>query len=345
MLDEPLVSVVTPVYNGEDFLEECIESVLGQTYRNLEYIIVNNCSTDRTLEIAKKYAQKDDRIRVHDNQEFVPVIANHNIAFRLISPAARYCKVVSADDFIFPDCLRQMVRVAEMHPSVGLVGCYQLSKESVRWQGFDYPKTVFSGREICRRIFLHGARHFGFGSPTSLLYRADLVRASESFYPNSSPHADTSACFQSLHQSDYGFVYQVLSYERIHEQTQTAKSKKINRYSSANLSDLIQYGPLYLTPDEYSHLLKRQVNGYYRYLAVNVLKFNDNEFRTYHSSRLKELGYPLTFSRLLKAGLVAVFREMLNPEQAVRKFLKRVAPGANGSASEQECVYTPSEDR
>ena len=53
---QPLVSVITPVYNGEEFLPECIESVLAQTYQNWDYTIVNNRSTDRTLEIAKSYA-------------------------------------------------------------------------------------------------------------------------------------------------------------------------------------------------------------------------------------------------------------------------------------------------
>ena len=55
---EPLVSVATPVYNGERHLAECIESVLAQTYQNWEYIIVNNCSTDRTREIAESYGRR-----------------------------------------------------------------------------------------------------------------------------------------------------------------------------------------------------------------------------------------------------------------------------------------------
>ena len=55
----PLVSIVTPVYNGEAYLEECIESVLAQTYTHWEYIIVNNCSTDNTLDIARRYESKD----------------------------------------------------------------------------------------------------------------------------------------------------------------------------------------------------------------------------------------------------------------------------------------------
>jgi len=53
----PLVSVVTPAYNGENHLTECSERVWAQTYQNWEYIIVNNCSTDRSLEIARRYAE------------------------------------------------------------------------------------------------------------------------------------------------------------------------------------------------------------------------------------------------------------------------------------------------
>ncbi|MDH4246150.1 MAG: glycosyltransferase, partial [Nitrospira sp.] len=94
---QPLVSVLTPVYNGEDHLAQCIESVLAQTYQNWEYVIVNNRSTDRTLEIAEQYAQKDKRIRIHNNSEFVGCDENGNIAFRQITPESKYCKMVHAD--------------------------------------------------------------------------------------------------------------------------------------------------------------------------------------------------------------------------------------------------------
>ena len=153
MRDEPFVSVLTPVYNGEEFLAECIESVLNQTYENFEYTIVNNRSKDRTLEIALDYAKKDNRIRVHDNREFLGVIANHNHAFSLMSPEAKYCKIVSGDDFIFPECLVRMVEHAEANPSVGIIGAYQLSGDHILWQGFKYPKAVLSGQEMCREDF------------------------------------------------------------------------------------------------------------------------------------------------------------------------------------------------
>jgi len=324
MHNEPMVSVVTPVYNGTEYLEACIESVLAQTHKNFEYIIVNNCSTDRSLEIAASYAKKDPRVRVHNNETFVGVIANHNIAFSLISPTAKYCKVVSADDIICPESIARLVEVAELHPSAGIIGSYQQSGKCVLWQGFPYPRAVMTGREICRQIFLSDDPSFGFGTPTSLLYRGDLVRDGAGFYPNASAEADTSACFKYLKVCDFGFVYQVLCYCRTHEGTQTSKSADLNRYASSNLRDLLEYGPFYLSKEECELKVKEQLDYYYGFLAVNVIRRKGKEFWEFHRARLTELGYPLSTGKLLRAGVAKICREMLNPEQAVRKLRLRL---------------------
>lgn len=319
---QPLVSIVTPVYNMGSFLPECIESVLTQTYKNFEYIIVNNCSTDRSLEVALSYAKQDSRVHVHTNDSNVGVIANHNIAFSRISPTAKYCKVVSADDWIFADCIMRMVEFAENNPSVIIVGSYQLSGSQILWQGFQYPKAVFSGREICRKIFLDGDRKFGFGTPTSLLYRADIVRNSEAFYPNPSPHADTSACFKGLQSADFGFVYQVLSYERVHAGTQSSTSVDMNRYSSAYLNDLLQYGPFYLSKDEFDGKLKRTLRAYYEYLAVNLFRARGTQFWDYHKGRLEELGFPFRPSKLLRALITKGLIELKSLEQITKNIFR-----------------------
>src|SRR5216683_862879 len=194
---QPLISVVTPVYNGEKYLAECIESILAQTYANWEYIIVNNCSTDRSLEIAQSYAPKDARIRIHNNQAFVGREANENIAFQQSSPESKYTKMVHADDWLFPQCIMQMVKVAEANPSVGIVGAYRLAGTRIACDGLPYPSTVVSGREICRRTLLHEDLYV-FGSPTSLLIRSKLIRPCKVFYNESNIHADKEACFDLL---------------------------------------------------------------------------------------------------------------------------------------------------
>ena len=75
-LTVPLVSVITPFYNTARYLAECIESVLDQTFRDFEYLLVDNASTDGSLEIAQEYANRDSRIRVVHFDELVPQIPN-----------------------------------------------------------------------------------------------------------------------------------------------------------------------------------------------------------------------------------------------------------------------------
>lgn len=324
----PLVSVVTPVYNGEPYLVECIESVLAQTYSNWEYIIVNNCSKDHTLEIAREYAKRDSRIRVHDNQEFVGVIANHNIAFGLIAAESKYCKVVSADDWILPDCLTEMVGLAEANPTVGIVGSYQLSGGGsnwrnwrVRWAELPYPNTTISGRELCRLQMMGGP--YIFGTPTSTLYRSDLVKRDNAFYPNSTPEADTSACYKCLQQTDFGFVHQVLSYERVHDNTMSKTARDLNAYLPSKIHDLLAYGTSFMTQSEQKTRLNELLEDYYRFLAVGAVNLRDKQFWTYHQDRLREFGHPLSRLKLCKAILVKVLDLVLNPKQTVEILLNR----------------------
>jgi glycosyltransferase involved in cell wall biosynthesis len=81
-LDNSIVSIILPVYNGQDYLSKSIESCLNQSYTNIELIIVNDCSTDNSLEIAQKYAQIDHRVKVINNKENKKLPASLNIGHR-----------------------------------------------------------------------------------------------------------------------------------------------------------------------------------------------------------------------------------------------------------------------
>lgn len=314
-MDKPLVSVVTPVYNEEKDLKECVDSVMAQTYENWEYVIVNNCSTDRSLEIAQSCAARDVRIRVHDNQTFLRAVENQNHALRLISPKSKYCKVVLADDWIFPDCLEKMVRVAESHPSVGFVGAYGLRGASVAWDGLPYPSVVTEGRDIARWTLLR--RPYVFGTPTSILVRSDLVRATKSFYNESNIHADSEACFELAARSDFGFVHQVLTYTRLREESLTAFSERYNTYMPAILERLVKYGPIFLTQDELKVCLKKHLETYYRYLADSAFALREKEFWIYHRDKMQKAGYPLSLSRLMHSLGAKAIDAFLNPKRTI----------------------------
>jgi len=326
---QPLVSVVTPVYNGDPYLAECIESVLTQTYSNWEFIIVNNYSTDRTLEIALEYAKKDNRIRVHNNRDFVGVIANHNLAFGLIAADSKYCKVVSADDWLFPECLTKMVSLAEANLSVGIVGSYQLSgggsnwrQWRVRWAELPYPSTVIPGRELCRLQLLGGP--YVFGTPTSTLYRSNLIKGRDFFYPNSTPEADTSACYKCLQDTDFGFVHQVLSYERVHDNTISRSAKDLNAYLPSKINDLLAYGSSCMTHLEAERRLKELLDEYYRFLAISAVNLRGKVFWNYHKSRLREFGYPFDRLKICKVISIKLIDLLFNPKATIEILLKRV---------------------
>ncbi len=314
--NRPLVSVLTPVYNGEEFIQRCIESVLAQTNGDFEYIIVNNCSKDRTLQIAQEFARKDGRIRVHDNGTFLGVIANHNLAFSMISPAAKYCKVVAADDWIASDCLEKMVALAEANPSVGLVGTYLLAGKQVMNSGLEYDKTVVKGHEICRATLLGGP--YVFGSPTSLMYRADLVRKSREFFPHPNAHSDTTACYQTLVNSDFGFVHQILSYAQIHAQSETSKSIKYGTIRRMTIADVVRMGPFYLTPEEIAGRVDHLMGYYYQWLVgALIANRGDPEFWPKQKAELEEVGIQLNYAKLSAAALYKGVRVVLEPRWAI----------------------------
>lgn len=322
----PLVSIVTPVYNGGEFLRECIESVLAQTYQNWEYIIVNNASTDGTLDIAEEYRLRDSRIRVFSNETLLPIIASHNRAFSLISAESKYCKVVSADDWIYPECVEKLVGLAEANPSVGIVGSYQLSGGGDIWYvrnvGLPYSQTVASGRDICRAHLLGTLRVLG--NPTSVLYRCDLMRDADGFFPNPTQEADISACLKHLRYADFGFVHQILAHERIHYQRATTASLENNAYVSAEISDCQEYGDWYLTKRERESRIDQLLNQYYAYLSVSAFKFKDSKFWEYHSGRLHELGYRFD-GRKFSMGIARKAVDLLlNPKETAQMISKRI---------------------
>jgi glycosyltransferase involved in cell wall biosynthesis len=310
MSDAPLVSVVTPVYNGEEFLPQCIESVLVQTYQNWEFTIVNNCSTDDSLKVCLKYAAIDPRIRVVTNPSFLKIIENHNRTLSFVSSDAKYCKVLFADDWLFPTCIEELVANGERHPSVGIVSSYALADERVLWTGLPYPSHVVDGREICRRKLAGGVDIFG--TPTAQLYRADLVRKRSKFFNEQNLHADTEACLDVLQDSDFGFVHQVLSYSRPRPQSNDALANSFETRSLGGLMIFLKYGPIYLNRDEYAFYLKNRVREYHRVLAKNVLRCRPTDFWRFHEEKLGALG--LKLDRPLLAACVG--REL------VRMFLR-----------------------
>jgi glycosyltransferase involved in cell wall biosynthesis len=313
-LQSPLVSIVTPVHNGAAFIEECIESVVAQTHENWEYVVVDNASTDGTADLADRFAKVDPRVRVERNTEFVGVIQNWNRALRRISSESTYCKIVHADDTLLPECVEQMVDVAQHDASVGLVGAYRLFGEEVDLDGVvPWGASVVDGATLCRYQLLGGG--YVFGSPTSLLVRSDLVRARDRFYDESIFRADAAVCYALLRETNFGFVHQVLTRTRLHDRSVTTRADRLGSWWPEHILILIEFGPQYLSSEEFPARLREMCRAYAAQVARNGGRLGflrDPELRTYHRevinrirAELGTIGYELPRSlRLASAAFL-----------------------------------------
>lgn len=114
----PTVTIGLPVYNGENFVSEAIESVLAQTFTDYELVICDNASTDHTARICQRYAQQDARIRYYRNARNEGPAWNYNRTFALAR--GRYFKWVAHDDKFEPEMLEKLLEPLEQHPEAVL---------------------------------------------------------------------------------------------------------------------------------------------------------------------------------------------------------------------------------
>jgi glycosyltransferase involved in cell wall biosynthesis len=316
---QPFVSIVTPVHNGATYLAECIESVFSQTYANWEFVIVNNCSTDDSEAVAVAYAQKDSRVKLRHTGRLLKAATSWNYAVSQISTQSEYCKVVHADDWLFPECLSRMVELAACNPSIVMVSSYRLLGGKLDNDLVPYPNSVIPGREAAR-WFLLDKRNV-FGSPSSTLLRCDAIRRRGVFYRESNEiqqGVDVQACLEILKDGDLGFVHQLLTFSRMHPQSLTTSLAALMPDEPERLHLIKQFGPYYLQPEEYEAVWKEAVTEYARMLGSCLLFGKDRAFWAYHREQQRQLDCPISSFRLARGALWKVVESLTRP---IRSFL------------------------
>jgi len=154
---KPTISVIMSVYNGEKYLREAIESILSQTFTDFEFLIVNDGSTDGSLEIIQSY--QDERIRVINNEQNIGLTKSLNKAIK--QAKGEYIGRQDSDDVSFPNRFEEQIKYFEEHPEVALLGTsvYRIDE---RGKVFDRiivrakpGRSLFKGNQFC-----HGSTMF-----------------------------------------------------------------------------------------------------------------------------------------------------------------------------------------
>jgi glycosyltransferase involved in cell wall biosynthesis len=190
----PRVSIGLPIYNGEPFLQQALDSLLSQTYTDFELVISDNASTDRTAEICAAYTARDPRIRYHRNAQNIGVDRNFNRTFDLSQ--GEYFRWAAADDLCAPTLLERCVEVLDARQHVVL--CYPKSRYIDDHGGFlrDYedhlhielpqPHKRFASYlrniDMCNAVFglirssvLRQTKLYGIYSDSDIVYLGELA--------------------------------------------------------------------------------------------------------------------------------------------------------------------------
>ncbi len=163
-----LVSVIIPVYKVEQYLGRCVRSVAGQTYKNLEILLIDDGSPDRCGEMCDSFAANDPRIRViHQKNGGLSSARNAGID----QSSGQWIFFVDSDDFIHSDCIRQLMEAAETNGAdIASCGFEKTEDDTIRGD-IRFPATeVISRDEAMRRLILEEDTSFSWGK----LFRREL---------------------------------------------------------------------------------------------------------------------------------------------------------------------------
>lgn len=120
MSSKPLVSVTIPCYNAEKYVESAVCSIMNQTYKNLEIIITDDCSTDKTFEILQRLAKEDSRIKLYKNETNLKIVKTlNNMIFQA---NGKYIARMDADDVSLPERIEKQVLFLEQNSDFSFCG-------------------------------------------------------------------------------------------------------------------------------------------------------------------------------------------------------------------------------
>jgi glycosyltransferase involved in cell wall biosynthesis len=317
----PRVSIVVPVYNGAEHLRECLASITAQTYHQWEAVVVNNCSTDGTAEIAEEFAEQDPRFRLVHCTEFLSQSENYNRAIACATRGSEFVKIVEADNNIWPECIERMVEVASSDHEIGIVGCHYLHGRKLFGDGIRSRRNVLSGNEV-RRDHLVNDEYY-LGNPTTLLFRAAaLSEATPCFRPGVF-FDDVELCFRILGRWKFGVVHRVLAFVRDDNGGIMSRLWDFDFVPAQWYVLAVQFGQDMFRPPEAKQVIKRRKKAYLRCLAYGVVTGRTPEYWQFHRDVCRLAGKELSLGALVGPVAGVFIDALFNPKSSIKRVLRR----------------------
>lgn len=216
---QPLVSVVMPIYNGSKYMAKAIDSILGQTYKNFEFFIINDNSTDNTLEILNNYKKRHPKIKIINLNSQNGPFGAINIALK--KAKGEFIAPMDSDDISYPKRLEKQVQYLLKNTDVIVVGTYARIIDS---QGKIIGKKTFATKhnEIYNQFFeVHPIVH-----PSAMINRKLLPDKNRIYYEKFGINDDYFTFFHLLNYGKFANINEFLFKYRIHLKNSSLQKPK-----------------------------------------------------------------------------------------------------------------------
>lgn len=319
-----LITIAIPVFNGERYLKSCLESAINQTYDDIEILVIDDGSTDNSLELVKSYEKIDTRIRVISNPKNLGLVGNWNKCLK--EARGEWIKILFQDDLIRSDSVEIMHTEALRHQKRFVVCARDFIIEENASEAFKqfYSKKLYKLEsryteltEMNSITFANIMKETGFfenfvGEPTTFLIHKSIVEKYGNFNKHLTQLCDYEFVVRVVSQEGIIFIPKFLASFRVHAQSESTRNAKFRVLKAGiidkilMLHDLI-YNPRYICIREIcnkEHLLHRY-QELYNILIYNVGFGKAREYLLEHYSAYKNL-------RLLKFSWKLAFEKFLN---------------------------------
>jgi glycosyltransferase involved in cell wall biosynthesis len=271
-----LVSVLMTAYNREKYIAEAIESVLSSIYKNFELIIVDDCSNDRTVEIVREFALKDEKIRFYINEKNLGDYANRNKAAEYAK--GKYIKYCDSDDKLFDWTLDYCVKMMEKYPDAGM-GILNLNKD-IKDEYLNLDDAIYTN------FFQKEILYIG---PSGTILRRDAFEKISCYKPDYGPASDMYFNLKMAASFPVVLLSKVFFFYREHDGQEIKNKYSYVCYNYKYLHDALQIPGFPLTIEQKAFLLKKAKSSYVK-TVLKYLKETGNVRKAIKALQLSGIG-------------------------------------------------------
>lgn len=226
------VSVITPIYNCSGFLEQTILSVLSQSHQNWEMIMVDDCSTDGSLEIAQRYAAQDSRIKVLRHSENSGAAVARNTAIKV--SAGRFIAFLDGDDLWHPEKLARQIDFMTSN---------DIAFSFTAYEKIDESRQVFGVVGVPEKVSYHDLLKTCFIGCLTAFY--DTHKLNKVYMPTNTKREDFATWLKILREVDYAYgIKDVLAQYRVYDSQTSSKKAKMAKENWRLYRDVEKLGLL-----------------------------------------------------------------------------------------------------